>query len=214
MEELISISDSITISPIRISLDLLLIFIISRITVWHYEKYSLSSAFSNTKNAFSIVAMSTVLIISVVKSSLALSLGLVGALSIIRFRTPIKDPEELGYLFFIIATALAAGAEQEIALIVSAPIILFFLYLINLNKQSKKERGLLCLEVEEKLLDSVIETFQKGGYQFSLNRLIKENNKFSLDVNVGNIDFTDLNKLIKEIEGKGVELLTFISNEE
>ena len=174
----------------------------------------MSSAFSNTKNAFSIVALSTVLIISVVKSSLALSLGLVGALSIIRFRTPIKDPEELGYLFFIIATGLAAGAEQEIALIVSTPIILFFLYLINLNKQSKKERGILYLEVEEKLLDSVVEAFQKGGYHFSLNRLIKEKSKFSLDVNVGNIDFTDLNKLIKEIEGKGVELLTFISNEE
>ena len=42
------------------------------------------------------------LVILVVKSSLALSLGLVGALSIVRFRTPIKEPEELVYLFLAI----------------------------------------------------------------------------------------------------------------
>ncbi len=53
-----------------------------------------------------------VLIITVVKSSLALSLGLVGALSIVRFRTPIKEPEELVYLFLAIAVGLGLGANQ------------------------------------------------------------------------------------------------------
>ncbi len=51
----------------------------------------------------------TLLVISIVKSSLALSLGLVGALSIVRFRTAIKDPEELIYLFFSIAIGLGMG---------------------------------------------------------------------------------------------------------
>ena len=46
------------------------------------------------------------LVIIVVKTSLALSLGLVGALSIVRFRTPIKEPEELVYLFLAIAIGL------------------------------------------------------------------------------------------------------------
>ena len=52
------------------------------------------------------------LIISIVKSSLALSLGLVGALSIIRFRAAIKEPEELTYLFLSIAIGLGFGANQ------------------------------------------------------------------------------------------------------
>ncbi|HIE72395.1 MAG TPA: DUF4956 domain-containing protein, partial [Planctomycetes bacterium] len=51
------------------------------------------------------IAATTVLIITVVASSLALSLGLVGALSIIRFRTPVKEPEELAYLFLAIASS-------------------------------------------------------------------------------------------------------------
>ena len=52
------------------------------------------------------------IIITIVKSSLALSLGLVGALSIVRFRTAIKDPEELSFLFISIAIGLGMGANQ------------------------------------------------------------------------------------------------------
>jgi len=54
------------------------------------------------------------LVIMVVKSSLALSLGLVGALSIVRFRTPIKEPEELVYLFLAIAIGLGYAAGQAL----------------------------------------------------------------------------------------------------
>ena len=124
MDSLISGSiQEINISPTRLALQLVLVFVVTRLIVWHYEQYGQSNSFSNAKHSFTIVGLSTVLIISVVKSSLALSLGLVGALSIVRFRTPIKDAEELGYLFLVIATGLAAGAEQEVAILVSVPLI-------------------------------------------------------------------------------------------
>ena len=54
----------------------------------------------------------TFLVILIVKSSLALSLGLVGALSVIRFRTPVKEPEDLAFLFFAIALGIGYGAMQ------------------------------------------------------------------------------------------------------
>src|ERR1041385_280323 len=63
---------------------------------------------------FLLVATTTMLIITIVKSSLALSLGLVGALSIIRFRAAIKEPEELSYLFLAISVGLGFGAEQTV----------------------------------------------------------------------------------------------------
>ena len=65
--------------------------------------------FSDT---FIPLAITTTLVITVVKFSLALSLGLVGALSIVRFRAAIKEPEELVYLFFIIGIGLSNGANQ------------------------------------------------------------------------------------------------------
>ena len=55
---------------------------------------------TNIGSVLPILSGVVFLVIMVVKSSLALSLGLVGALSIVRFRTPIKEPEELVYLFF------------------------------------------------------------------------------------------------------------------
>lgn len=58
------------------------------------------------------LGLTTMLIIFVVKSSVALSLGLVGALSIVRFRSAIKDPEELTYLFLTIGIGVAAGAGE------------------------------------------------------------------------------------------------------
>jgi Domain of unknown function (DUF4956) len=59
---------------------------------------------------FLLLTLTTLLIIHVVKTSIALSLGLVGALSLIRFRTAIKEPEELGYLFLCVGIGLAVGA--------------------------------------------------------------------------------------------------------
>ena len=63
---------------------------------------------------FTLITMATMMIITIVKSSLALSLGLVGALSIVRFRSAIKDPEELAYLFISIAIGLGMGAGQRL----------------------------------------------------------------------------------------------------
>jgi hypothetical protein len=68
------------------------------------------------------------LIISIVKSSLALSLGLVGALSIVRFRAAIKEPEELAYIFFAISIGLGLGANQTIVVLEAFVIAMFILW--------------------------------------------------------------------------------------
>ena len=87
-----------------------------------------------------IPVLSTVvfLVIIVVKSSLALSLGLVGALSIVRFRTPIKEPEELVYLFLAIAIGLGYAAGQILATTIISLSILFMIYVWLSNRKIAK----------------------------------------------------------------------------
>ena len=75
------------------------------------------------------------LVIIVVKSSLALSLGLVGALSIVRFRTPIKEPEELVYLFLAIAVGLGYAAGQ---ILITTIITLSILFIVNIWLSNRK----------------------------------------------------------------------------
>jgi len=77
------------------------------------------------------LAIITTLVITVIKFSLALSLGLVGALSIVRFRAAIKEPEELVYLFFIIGIGLANGANQFLV----STICTFFIIIILFSKK-------------------------------------------------------------------------------
>lgn len=72
---------------------------------------------------FLLLTLTTLLIINVVKTSVALSLGLVGALSIIRFRTAIKEPEELGYLFLCVAIGLAVGAGYTVPAVAGTAVI-------------------------------------------------------------------------------------------
>ena len=88
---------------------------------------------------FMLVTMTTTLIITVVKSSLALSLGLVGALSIIRFRAAIKEPEELSYLFLAIAIGLGFGADQRVITVVAFGIIIGIILLRHFSRRSKSE---------------------------------------------------------------------------
>jgi len=105
-------------------LNLVLTALLAFILGWVYMKFG--SALSNRDifaRNFVLLAMTTMLIISIVKSSLALSLGLVGALSIVRFRAAIKEPEELAYLFLAISIGLGFGAAQTLLTVVAFAII-------------------------------------------------------------------------------------------
>ena len=101
------------------SLNILLTALLAYLLGLLYNRYgnSLSNRKSFGKN-FVLLAVTTMIVITIVKSSLALSLGLVGALSIVRFRAAIKEPEELSYLFLNIAIGLGFGADQKLATIV------------------------------------------------------------------------------------------------
>jgi hypothetical protein len=93
-----------------------------------YRRFSSSIGSRDSFSAvFPMLTAVTVLIIFVVKSSLALSLGLVGALSIVRFRAAIKSPEELTYLFFCIGLGVALGAEHRLLAFVAVVVVSVFI---------------------------------------------------------------------------------------
>jgi uncharacterized membrane protein YhiD involved in acid resistance len=94
--------------------DMLLGLVLSAVVAWYYQAYG--QAMTNRRKLAAllpVLTLTTAIVISIVKSSLALSLGLVGALSIVRFRTAVKEPEELLFLFIAIAIGLGMGAEQR-----------------------------------------------------------------------------------------------------
>jgi uncharacterized membrane protein YhiD involved in acid resistance len=124
-------------------INLLIGALLSSIVAWYYARFG--ETFTNRiklARLLPVLCLTTVLVISVIKSSLALSLGLVGALSIVRFRTAIKEPEELLYLFIAIAIGIGLGAEQRLATVVAIAVLLIFLVSTRLISLRSKRQNL------------------------------------------------------------------------
>jgi len=136
-------SQSVQISFWGLLLNLIIAGVLSFILNRIYVKYGRS--LSNRRNFagnFVLLATTTTLIITIVKSSLALSLGLVGALSIVRFRAAIKEPEELAYLFLTIAIGLGLGADQRVITVGAFAIIAAIVWLRNYSQKTEVNHNL------------------------------------------------------------------------
>jgi|TARA_B100000315_G_scaffold254685_1_gene296266 uncharacterized membrane protein YhiD involved in acid resistance len=123
-------TQSVQVPVVGFLINMLLAAALSFLLARVYVNYgtSLSNRRMFAKN-FMLVTMTTMLVITIVKSSLALSLGLVGALSIVRFRAAIKEPEELSFLFLAIALGLGFGADQRVITTVAFMVICGFIVL-------------------------------------------------------------------------------------
>lgn len=137
------ITESSQISIVDFLINTGIVLILSLVLEFTYTRCAKSLSGRKTFAAnFFLVAFTTMLIISIVKSSLALSLGLVGALSIVRFRSAIKEPEELAYLFLTISIGLGMGANQRLVTIVGAFVLLGIIWIRHLSTPKRSKQNL------------------------------------------------------------------------
>ncbi len=175
-------------------LNLLLVLLLGQVLSWHYLHFSVVLS-NKRKFARLLIFLSatTMLVISVVKTSLALSLGLVGALSIIRFRTPIKEPEELAYLFLAVALGIGMGADQRASTAVVFLVILVYLALQGRSaSRSLGARTLLHVNADlgggangqtpERALEVLLASVQQGTRRVDLRRL--DSHEATFDANL------------------------------
>lgn len=157
-------------------LNIIIIALLTAILRFYYIRFG--SSISNRHkfaNNFLPLALGTLLIIMIVKSSIALSLGLVGALSIVRFRAAIKDPEELTYLFIAIGLGLAGGANQPILAVVAFLLIITLLYInrVFIGKEGfkKEDRLFVNISTDEEDLNKIVALLTKTFSYVELKRL-------------------------------------------
>ena len=171
--------------------------------------------FSDT---FIPLAIITTLVITVIKFSLALSLGLVGALSIVRFRAAIKEPEELVYLFFIISIGLANGANQFLLSILSTIIILTFLFVRNIYKNKKDNNGnfssdsnilnVNILQNDKKSIDDIVSLLKPNFKYLKLKSANMEQttSNYIFWYEANNENFEDLLQKISKLSDENVNI--------
>ena len=197
-----------------IVLNLFCAFIISLLIKFHYKKCSTTlTNREDFSNIFPFITLTIVLVIYIVKSSLALSLGLVGALSIVRFRTPIKEPEELAYLFICIAAGLGYGANQTIPTTVAVILILLLVYLLKIKKVRTTNKNIfLNLEIEtndkntSEISKNINQILKSENDNFNLIKLDISNDIFQATYVINIKDIDNLELINKSIQSKYPEV--------
>ena len=193
-------ASSNTISFSSFIINLLLTLLLTKLLAFFFNRYGKS--ISNRRlfsNIFPMVGMTTMLIITIVKSSLALSLGLVGALSVIRFRTAIKEPEELSYLFLTIALGLGFGANQSLITILGFFIVTSYIYISNVRKYKKITTNYMNLlisasESNNYNIDKVTKIIYDSVSKLELKRLSSDSGQIEI---LFKIEMSDFDKIIK-----------------
>ena len=158
---------------ISLALTAITAYILKRVYVRFGQTLSNRSIFANT---FVPMAMATMVVITIVKSSLALSLGLVGALSIVRFRAAIKEPEELVYLFICIAIGLGYGANQINVTIIGFLMIVIAVALIRKSAFKVEKSNVMYLTISKKSktrldIEKILEVLERNSFEVDLKRL-------------------------------------------
>jgi hypothetical protein len=184
-----------------------------------YVRYARSmsnrSAFGRN---FILLATTTTLIITVVKSSLALSLGLVGALSIVRFRTAIKDPEELAYLFIAIGIGLGFGADQALITSIAFAVliaIVFAQHRLRVRDTGQNMYLTLSSESRERIdLDEILTTLALRCEAVELKRFDESGDRIEVVVMADFKSFTKLQEATEALRELDSSIrLTFMDNE-
>ncbi|MDC0029363.1 DUF4956 domain-containing protein [bacterium] len=155
MDNLIQTSFISEVNYFRVLLGIIILLFLNFLIVYTFRKTSNSStnrvAFSLNLPLFSLAIF---LIVLTIKSSLALSLGMIGALSIIRFRTAIKEPEQIIQFLIITAIGIGIGAEKEILTIIITVVFIIVSFLV---KPRIKENSFNFLRIEFENSQSKIE---------------------------------------------------------
>lgn len=148
------------------------------------------------------MTMITTTIIMAVTSNVILSLGMVGALSIVRFRTAIKEPLDIAFLFWAIASGIIIGAGL-LPLAVLSAVIMGVVLVLFVNKNTANTPYILVVQcinetVEQSIFQHIISTVKR--YQIKSKTISKDNIELAIEISVKNADTQFVNH-ISNIDG-------------
>ena len=127
------------------------------ISILIFISYKLSHSGAVYSRKFNVSLMMlvlvTTLVMNVIGNNIALSLGMVGALSIVRFRTAIKDPRDTAYIFWAIAVGICCGVSDYLIAGIGTFIIFLFLALFGMVRDN--ERIMIVIRMDSKAVEAV-----------------------------------------------------------
>lgn len=152
-----------TIPTLDLILSLLIAIVCSLIINFVYKKTYIGVSYTKTFSlSIILLCMVTSLVIRTINSNLSLSLGMVGALSIVRFRAAVKDPVDIVFMFWAIAAGIMSGAGLYFATLLAC-LIIGISYFICFTYQTKKtDKALLVIKTYSANADEILGIMNKS----------------------------------------------------
>ncbi len=150
---------------IEIALGLMIALLAGCLIYFVYSKFYVGVIYCRSF-AITLVGMTvlTAMVTLAISTNIVISLGMVGALSIVRFRTAVKDPMDLLYLFWAITSGIAAGARMYV-LVAAAAVIMVLLIALFHKKQQKGRIYIAIIHYSgEEAVENIIRSFGKIKY--------------------------------------------------
>lgn len=188
------------LSVTLITATLLLSFALGLFIFFVYRASFKGVMYSRTFNVTLIaMAMITSSIILAITSNIILSLGMVGALSIIRFRTPIKDPIDIAFLFWAVGAGIVCGAGLWLLAVISSVVIGIILFMFSKISDVKRPYLLVVSYQTEEADELVIKQIESEVKRYQLKSKVLTGEKYELTVEIRERDKTT--NLVNRIGG-------------
>lgn len=203
-------SDTFTsVSILEIFIGTIASFLIGLFIYFVYKKTFRGVVYSHNFNVtLVLMTMITSLVIMTISTNIVLSLGMVGALSIVRFRTALKDPLDIVFLFWAISVGIAVGASIYAVAIFGSIFVAIAVFILS-KKKWKDVTYLLVLHYDEKAYDEI--KLQLVKFNYELKSKIVRNNLTELTLKIKlKVDNTAFVHKLSNIDGvKDVSLVQY-----
>ena len=185
----------------NIILALLAAYICGMIIFFVYKKFYRGVLYSHNFNILLvIVCMITAFIVLTISSNIVLSLGMVGALSIVRFRSAVKEPLDIGFLFFAISVGITCGASLYLMSFVCT-ILISLVYILLVKVKYQTNIYLLVLKYDKVTADAVNKELANLKYVLKNKTVFADRVELTVEMKLKSGDSTDFLTVLSDIEG-------------
>ena len=193
---------------LTILIDLAVAILCGMLIYFIYKKYYKGVVYSRNF-ALSLVGMTilTCMVTLAISTNVVISLGMVGALSIVRFRTAIKEPLDLMYLFWAITTGITTGASMYLLVLIA--MIIMYVFIRLASRETRRGRTYLCIINYEgnETGDRILREFGRHKYTIRAKVLRGEAIEMTVQLRCSNDNMTFLEKINAMERVKHITLL-------
>ena len=193
-------------------LGMLAAFLCGMIVYTVYRRFYKGVVYNNNFNILLVMtSLVTCFVVNVISSNVVLSLGMVGALSIVRYRAAIKDPLDVGFLFWTVAIGVTCGAGLYLISIM-ATLFIALIYVLLVKVRNLKRRYLLIVKYHNDAAEGVREGVSMLNKVLKNKTTVKDYTELTYEISLFGED-TDFVTSLSEIEGVSSAVLVEFSGD-